>query len=66
MKFYPQNCESENRRLIDSVEHEDCVTESETEADCWIAAKDQFGYELTEIQRRMLREKQAALVGVKK
>lgn len=53
--FYIQQWEKDGRMIIDSTfplnAHK--VIESR-QADCWIAAKKAFGYALTDIQERLL------------
>lgn len=47
--------EAEKRMMIDSKEHAGCPTVETTKARSWIAAKRNFGFELTGLQELMLK-----------
>lgn len=53
--YYLMENEAEKRMMIDSKEHAGCPTVETTKARSWIAAKRNFGFELTGLQELMLK-----------
>lgn len=52
--YFYQYREEDERQLIDTHVHAGFERRGKVEADSWLGAKQEFGFELTVLQKRML------------